>query len=356
MSTDRVDVLEFSNIAWPNTAMWSNAPRLFKYNSRSTYSGDLKEEDTHAHSPVRHEARAAESGSSQASNPALYNVWGYRGTLRESRWAAQEPYMADPFIDPYVLDASMRPRGARSSIEDVPMPDYGSSSTSSRAFSSMTGISYEHSKQPSLGGPIDEAQYNQLTEALAARAQVPGTHAPVNTPSAAALPSARRLSAAAEARSVSYSRGGSRNSVLKEISQQGSRNVSESSARSNLATDTTIEAASRKLQVSPGNTGSVRSRKEGSTGQENKENEGSADTPLREIRTPSKVRASGSVDNESKRTQSGSHMSKEEHVGITPTKNLQPAAADDPVLQGSLEDFFDARIQLGGAVEVSEID
>jgi hypothetical protein len=347
--------------------MWSaNAPRLFKYNSGSAYSSDPREaEDAHAHSPTRHEHRASVTASQ--ADRALYNAWLYRNfpapvnqwpsNPRESR-GPREPFMPDPFIDPYVLDTSVRPPGARSSIEDVPMPDYaGSSSASSRAFSSMTGISYEHSKQPSLDGPpIDEAQYNQLAEALAAsRAQGAGTQAPVNTPSATA-PVGRRLSAAAEARSASYGGGGSRSSVLREMSQRGSRNVSESSAKSNLATDTTIEAASRKLQVSPsGVTGHVRGRKEGS---ENKENEGSVDTtPLREIRTPSKVvHTSGSVDNESRRSRSGSHLSKDAPVVITPTRGLQPAAADDPILQGSLEQIFDTRIQLGGAGEVAEIE
>lgn len=265
--------------------------------------------------------------------------------------------MSDPFIDPYVLDNfSARARGARSSTDDVPMPDYaGSSSASSRALSNMTGISYEHSKQPSLAGPIDEALYNQLMETVTApKMQGPGTQAPVNTPSATA-PMGRRLSAAAEARSASYSGGPSRSSILREISQRGSRNISESSTRSNLAADT-IEAASRKLQVSPsGVAGHVKGKKEGS---ENKENEGSVDTPLREIRTPSKVvHTSESVDSDSRRNRSGSHVPKEEPAITTPTRGLEPAAADDPILQGSLEHFFDSRIHLGGAVgEASELD
>lgn len=360
-----VDILEYSNIAWPNAAMWSHAPRLFKYNSGSTYSSDPKEaEDTHAHSPTRRELRSA-AADSQTSNAALYNAWAYRNLpaplaqwqSRETR-LSQEPFISDPFIDPYVLDnSSARARGARSSTEDVPMPDYaGSSSASSRAFSSMTGVSYEHSKQPSLGGPIDEVRYNQLVETVTApKSQGPGTQAPVNTPSGAA-PLGRRLSAAAEARTASYSGGGSRSSILREISQRGSRNISETSTKSSLAADT-IEAVSRKLQVSPsGVAGQVRGKKEGS---ENKENEGSVDTPLTEIRTPSKlVHTSGSVDSGSRKNRSGSHVSKEEPLPLltTPTRGLQPAA-DDSILQGSLEDFFDSRIHLGGVIcEASEID
>lgn len=259
--------------------------------------------------------------------------------------------MPDPFIDPYMIDSSARPRGARSSFDDVPMPDYvGSSSASSRAISNMTGISYEHSKQPSVTAPINEEQYHQLVEAMSPpKTVVTGTEAPANTPSTAA-PMVTKLSAAAEARSASYSRGGSRTSLLKEISQPVSRNISGSSARSTLTTEATIETTASKPRAS--SIGNVKGKKEG-TGQENKENEGSAETPIRETLTPSKVvRASGSVDtNRSRRNRSGSHVSKEEILVITPTKN---PATDDHIPRGSLEDFFDSRIQL--VSEVTEIN
>ena len=92
------DILEYSNIAWPNTAMWSQGPRMFKYNSGSGFS-DVKEvDDSHAHSPTRHDNRVA--GSSQASNSAVYNAWSYRNfpssqaqwqaNAREPRWPTQE--------------------------------------------------------------------------------------------------------------------------------------------------------------------------------------------------------------------------------------------------------------------------
>lgn len=42
------------------------------------------------------------------------------------------------------------------------MPDYQSSSSSSRAISSMTGVSYEHSKQPSVIDAPKDDQYDQL--------------------------------------------------------------------------------------------------------------------------------------------------------------------------------------------------
>lgn len=254
--------------------------------------------------------------------------------------------MPDPFIDPYVIDPAVHSRGARSSLDDVPMPDYGSSSASSRAISSMTGISYEHSKQPSITAPINEEQYHQVVEAMSApKAVVTGTEAPVNIQSTA-VPMGSKLSAAAEARSASYTRRGSRSSLLKELSQPVSRNVSGSSAKSTLTTEPTIEMTASKSRVSPG--GNTKGKKE-ETGQENKENEGSTETPIREILTPSKlIHTGGSTKS---RNRSGSHVSKEEILIITPTKNR---ATGDLIPRGSLEDFFDSRIQLVG--DVAEID
>ena len=55
-----------------------------------------------------------------------------------------------------------RQRGARSSREDIAMLDY--SSASSRAISSITGMSFEHSKQPSMATPMEDEEYTQLLE------------------------------------------------------------------------------------------------------------------------------------------------------------------------------------------------
>lgn len=360
------DILEYSNIAWPNTAMWSQGPRMFKYNSGSGFS-DVKEvDDSHAHSPTRHDNRVA--GSSQASNSAVYNAWSYRNfpssqaqwqaNAREPRWPTQESFMPDPFIDPYMLEPSVRPpRAARSSLEDVPMPDY-SSSASSRAISSMTGVSYEHSKQPSITAPMNEEQYHQMFDVMGPpKTIVTGTEAPVNTPSTT-VPTSTRPSAAAEARSASYTKSGSRTSLLKEISQPVSRDVSGSSARStSLTTEAAIEPAANKHH--PSLSGHIKGKKEGA-GQVNKENEGSIDTPIRDSLTPSKIApTSGSIDtpNQSRRNRSGSHVSKEEILVITPTKDLAVVETGDRIPSGSLEDFFDSRIQVGAlAGDVAEID
>lgn len=273
--------------------------------------------------------------------------------------------MPDNFIDPYMLDPAMRHRGARSSLEDIPMPDYLSSSTSSRAFSSMTGISYQHSKQPSLVGPLADEQYSQFLEALSPPKMLPiGTHAPTNTPSAT-LPMGRKLSAAAEARSASYSKSGSR-SVLKEISQPGTRDVSGSSARSNIPPDPVVETASAsKLHSSP--SGPIRGRKEAMS--DNKENEDAIETPRKGSdnkvnNTPTRTarRTSGSVEvsSESKRNRStGSaggeiaHVSKEGFVAISPTH----AETDDHIHQAGFDEYLNSNLHASGApIEIVDIE
>lgn len=236
--------------------MWSRGQRVFKYNAGSVLSDAKQEEDLHAHSPTRHENRSVVANSNRVSNPAAYTAWPYRNypppppqwqnNNRETTWtyqSTQEPLMTDPFIDPHILDPTARHRGARPSWEDVCMPDYISNSSSSRAISSMTGISYEHSKQPSIVAPIDEETYSQLFEGVSPPKPLACiSQAPKNT-SSALPPVASKLSAAGEERSSSCVKTARRPSILKELSQPVSRSVSGSSAKSSLPAE-----ASWKLQ------------------------------------------------------------------------------------------------------------
>ncbi|KAF7622552.1 hypothetical protein F9C07_2246934 [Aspergillus flavus] len=373
-----LQVLEYSSIAWPNASMWSREPRLFKYNSRGELS-DLKEpEDSHAHSPTRHSIRQLATTSSQISNPAAHSAWTYRnyqgpipqmqGSLRESRWLQQEQLMPDPFIDPYVLDPSARHRGARPSSEDISMPDYVSSSTSSRAISHMTGISYEHSKHPSIISPIDEESYNQYFEVLSPPKPLScGTKAPTNTPSAT-LPMGRKLSAAAEARSASYINNGNRGSLPKDKSHLGTRDVSEASAKSNLSTEpVTDTAATSKLPV--GLNVQVKGRKEGMVS-DKKENEITVETPRREsdkahhAGSKTAVRTSGNLETPTgsrRRRSTGSarreslSFPKGEPILLSPAQEL--SEVDDLLRRAGLEELLGPGSHRAGSVaEVAEID
>ena len=293
-SNDRADVLEYSSIAWPNASMWSREPRLFKYNSESGLVDKKELDDSHAHSPTRHGLRQVALANSQASSSAVRNQWPYRdyyysslapapqwqGTQAEPRMAPPESFMPDPFIDPYMLDPPARHRGARPSWEDVSMPDYVPSSGSSRALSSMTGVSYEHSKHPSLVTPVDEESYTQFVEALSPpKPLASGTHAPANTPSGASLPLGTKLSAAAEARSASYAKPSKDAAVLKNMSNPPSREVSESSVKSTLPPELMVEnPATSKPRASP--SAQVKGRKERLP--QNKENDTAVEAARRD--------------------------------------------------------------------------
>jgi hypothetical protein len=128
------------------------------------------------------------------------------------------------------------------------MPDYVSTgSTSSRAISSVTGMSYEHSKQPSISSCLDDEQYNELIQALTPTKVPPvGTRAPSNTPSTAI--SAPKPSAAAEARSASYKSRNRRSSALREISQPSTRDVSGSSEPKDLTPSKVGASPSEKVR------------------------------------------------------------------------------------------------------------
>lgn len=280
-----LDILEYSKIAWPNAGMWYQPPHhLYKCQSGNTHVSYKDDEDAHAHSPTRHDASSGSTLNNHNAVPCP--AWPYRlfppppiqwqASLplerQASKWA-QNPPAQDPFVDPF-KDYNQR-RRARSTLEDVPMPDYvGSSSASSRAISNMTGISYEAQRTPSVSAPIDDEQYNQLIEAFSpSKKPSSGTHPPTNTP-ASVPPIVSKPSAAAEARTASYSRGSSRPKVLKEISQPGTRDPSGSSVISGGTPGESLAEPQPPKRVGASPSTSVRSKKEENALLENKENDG----------------------------------------------------------------------------------
>ncbi|KAJ5935719.1 hypothetical protein N7466_005266 [Penicillium verhagenii] len=251
-----LSILEYSNIAWPNSNMWTDALRAdSKYNSTRNPDGPKPDDTTpHGHSPSRAEPRSVHPTSSESSGSRgeVYNAWVSNRAFpvpisqwdrqgSERRLGYHPDLYADRYFEPFTIatenligdltnNETWHHRGAQSSREDVPMPDY-SSTSSSRVFSSVTGMSYEHSKQPSMATPIDDDQYNDLVQSLTPTKLPPtiGTRAPSNTPSAllaAAKPSAE------QARSTALSQSSTRASALRELSQSSTRNVSGSSIKS----------------------------------------------------------------------------------------------------------------------------
>lgn len=289
-------------------------PNASRYGSAARYStSKVVGDGAHGHSPSkpgRPEHRitiTANTSSQSSSNAATYsgstsstcNAWtpnrgfpipstqwnGYS----EPRWDLQDAFIVEPVVDAFVDDRAWRQRGARSSREDIPMPDYASTgSTSSRAISSsMTGMSYEHSKQPSINSCLEDEQYNDLIQSVTPTKAPPvGTRAPSNTPSTTTTAmSAAKPSAAAEARSVGYKTRSRRASALREISQPSTRDVSGSSEPKNLTPS--------KIGASPSD--KIRSKKE-------TQKEACQETP----KAQSKAKVSNSKDDENAQDENGS--------------------------------------------------
>jgi hypothetical protein len=144
---------------------------------------------------------------------------------------AEDSILPDPFTEPFP-----RPGVSRrtcSTVEDVSMPDYISTSTSSRALSSMTGISYEHKRQAGPNAFVEE-HLNQVIEAMN-----PGkltVNRASNIPTIISKPSA-----AAKARSASYTKSLPSSIRSREASFSGTREMSGSSTKSGSAIGSVIE-------------------------------------------------------------------------------------------------------------------
>ncbi|KAJ5605111.1 hypothetical protein N7510_010265 [Penicillium lagena] len=367
-----IDVLEYSNIAWPNSSMWTPAPRnAFKYSSANGYS-EFEPEDAHAHSPSK-QGRLMAPESSHSSGQIsgqirVYNAWAPGRDFpmpmtqwlyqRDPRWGGyHEPPHLEPAtaMDPYVSEVTWRQRGARSSREDVPMPDYtGSNSSGSRAISSMTGISYEHSKQPSIIAPMGDDQYHQLIQALSPNKTLPDGHVNSNS-SSAIVPMGTRLSAAADARTASYARSSTAaRSALREISQPSTREVSESSMKSSAPADPTLETTTpSKRHVSPNS--NVKSRKEGS---DNKENEDESQPPRRPSGkkcTPpsmSKCHTSASIEKSSEKVRKPAAAA----ANLTDATPTKPRVTSDNSTKSMLGAFDDLETVSEKSSVLAEID
>ncbi|KAJ5806912.1 hypothetical protein N7474_010504 [Penicillium riverlandense] len=371
-----IDVLEYSNIAWPNSSMWTPAPRnAFKYSSASGYS-EFEPEDAHTHSPSKQGQIMATTNSHSSGQIGgqmrVYNAWapGRDFPMSMTQW----PYQRDPrwggyhepphpgpaiAIDPYISEVTWRQRGARSSREDVPMPDYtGSNSSGSRAISSMTGISYEHSKQPSIIALMDDDQYHQLIQTLSPNRTLPDGHV-TSTSSSAIVPMGTKLSAAADARTASYARTSTATrSALREVSQPSTREVSGSSMKSNAPADPTLETTTpSKPHVSP--SGNVKSRKEGP---DNKENGDDNQTPRRTSGkkcTPpstSKRRTSGSVEKSSEKARKSAATAAAAAAALVDATPTKPRVTSDNSIKSMSGAFDDLETVSEKSSVLTEID
>lgn len=204
-----------------------------------------------------------------------------RFALDPSCWKNPSP-MADPFVDAFNQNTAKR--ATRVSLEDVPMPDYPpSSSSNSRAISNMTGISYEQKTPPKESNAADEKQINELVQGLMdspLKDVATGTCAPANTPNS--LPQmASKPSAAAEARSASYTRSVSKG-ALNDITLSTNREVSNTSNKSHVSGDLSKkDHAGRTVQGSPSVV--VKGKKKGRGNQEGDQEGKENDAPANNV-------------------------------------------------------------------------
>lgn len=293
--TKMAEVLEHSSIAWPNPNMWiqeGSVESLWSSMRDSERRVRAQDETTHGHSPIRSEPRLLASSMTLPNSSHDMAAWAtgrafpipthHPHRLGEPPlWGfgaeRYDPSFGKNGLDAFVSEEAWTHRGARSSHEDVPMPDY-SISSGSRAISSMTGVSYEHSKQPSIEAILDEDQYNELLQALTpTKAPVIGTRAPSNTPSAVPvttptnMPAPAKPSGAPEVRLHRRTRGSARGlgsgraSALREVSQPSTRDVSGSSNRSNIPPEktTTPSKATPPANFGISPSANVKGKKEG---------------------------------------------------------------------------------------------
>lgn len=155
--------------------MWSHPPlAAVKHNA---YPDSKDPDDVHGHSPSK------SNSTTNQSNTALYNVWATGRAFPvpvsqqmypppqvwqqayADRWGGPPRWPGqDPCLEPAVInDAPWHHRGARSSREDIPMPDYTSSSSSSRAISGNSGMSAMSYEAPVH---LNDEHYNVLIQAL----------------------------------------------------------------------------------------------------------------------------------------------------------------------------------------------
>ena len=255
------------------------------------------------------------------------------------------------------------------------MPDWKSASSSSRAISNMTGISYEHSKQPSCVGVPGDERYDRVFRPYSPPKEPPIRQIPAPAPMAVhptmLPPMGYRSSAAPGAHLVSLAKNTGHRTLasgLKGMSPPpGSRDVSVSSTKCNAPFQSSVEDESIEFYAGP----DAHAKAKSSITILDDEQDGvTAETPRKESTkinyTPTKTTArSGEGTDRDKDpgipsigSSSGDFVpgSKPVAAAITPTKNQAPANStnnssgsndsDDQIEQISFDDFAKSTLRI----------
>ncbi|KAE8548509.1 hypothetical protein EYB25_008887 [Talaromyces marneffei] len=268
-----LNVLENCSIAWPNPNMWNQLPgNLFRLqmnhgrgfaNIGGYIDYDGPTDDLHTHSPTRHdttryepnwmmgfEGWAHKPATAQAP-PPMMNWPNFTLNHMNFGCAPNAPnnpgFMgSDPFIEPGLAH---RLRQSQHSIDDISMPDAGPISVSSRAMSSIAGMSFEHSYQPSIAASRDDDPFSVGYCDSRNPAKIHTTASSTQHTAIPSMPPISRPSAAAQARHESYSKNTSR--AVSQADPKDFRQISGSSARSGQTDNVVETVTTRKVVVSP---------------------------------------------------------------------------------------------------------
>ncbi|CRG91532.1 putative RNA-binding protein C23E6,01c [Talaromyces islandicus] len=304
-----LNILENCGIAWPNPNMWSQLPaNLFRhqlnYGGYGAF-GDHKDhmDDLHTHSPTRHDSTRLETSRINDNGGGLHDLYSnippwaqksfvpapaapqppppamnWANIYGDSRLNLQPSNFGgmynnaftglDPFVDPPMAH---RINQMQRSLDDISMPDAGPMSVSSRAMSSINGMSYDHSQQASLAASRDDDHYNVIELTSPAKAQQASSALQNSVPS---IPPVSRPSAAAQARSESYSKATSK---VPHAESKDPRQVSGSSVRSGQGGSVVETITTRRLLVSPKD--QVKGRKEGKAALAQKSSQAGSEPP-----------------------------------------------------------------------------
>ncbi|KAM5475765.1 hypothetical protein McanCB56680_008028 [Microsporum canis] len=353
-------ILEASGIAWPNPGMWQQQPvhgsrHFLKHTVGPLYSSE-KDEDAYSHSPTRHDFRQLNSQNVQfgVGFPAMpYRLqpnpippqYGNPWLDRDGPWAAPPPpQVSDPFVDPSKNAWPPWPiRRRHSTLDDISMPDYiASSSSSSRVISNTAGLNFSRNKEPVQIALMDDEQYNQLIEAMSPRKVAGGTSPPTNTPvtapTAVTVPSETQ-----DVPSVAASTK-NRHSALRELSRPGDGVRARSG--SSLRSRNSLNEAPQQLQtalLSPSL--NIRGRKEGSLSvyEDDKENSSGDASPAHSSRKASLTieAAVTSAESKRKRSVSSTHSRGAAEAGspCSSSKKISRRKRDEQ-LQAEFDDFL----------------
>lgn len=209
------DILEFSNIAWPNARIFAKlSKRPARLGPIGTRLPPVSGHEAHSHSPLRLNTAACSGKPSSSGLDGFQRLLNaqtfsdlqsdpiskgstFAPTEKESperRELVGDPTSCeDPFICPQPISSQQWRLQLRSTSHDISMPDYNSNKTDNSGMGTeMSGISFPRAD---FLKHMNEANPEEIVQALSPTRQeellkvlstsispVGGTHAPTNTP------------------------------------------------------------------------------------------------------------------------------------------------------------------------------